>query len=338
MTPEVIGSSSHLVGPLLRFARERGEQVPLAMFGLTEQAYEHDDSPITNLQLGRLFDTVAELLDEPHLGLILPGQLRFERYAVPELAARASATLREALQQWARFASLVHPSIAFGFEEHSGQVHFSHRTVGHPRGLSRHLNEFALAAPMYFARETSGAAPRVLEVHFGHARPRGLSALQAYFGTRTLVFGADGNCLVLDPASLERSQTTADPRLLATVQTFGELALAQRAVSERPVHDRVFALLHAQLSAGDVQIRKLARELHMSVRTLQRRLDEEGTNFATVLDEVKHQLACALVEDPQQPLREIAARLGFGEVASFSRAFKRWTGHSPGSYRDRTHA
>lgn len=326
--------SSHLVGPLLRYALERGERMPLAEFGLSEDACARDDAEITNPQLGRLFDAVAARLGEPHLGLILPGQLRFQRYAVPELAARASATLREALEQWARFAALVHPSISFECVQRGSAVYFSHRTAGFPRGLSRHLNEFAMAAPIHFGRESSGASPRVLEVSFANPRPRSLDALQTYFRTRALQFGADQNQLVLDAASLEQAQSTADARLLATVRSLGELALAQRRESSL-LRDQVALHLRAQLDAGEVQIRKLARELHLSVRTLQRRLDEEGTSFAGVLDDVKRELACALVADPGLPLREVAARLGFGEVASFSRAFKRWTGHAPGAYRSR---
>ena len=318
--------SSHLVGPLLRYARERGELIELARFGLTSEAYAHDEAVISNEQLGHLFDAVATRLDEPHLGLLLPGQLRFERYAVPELAARASATLHEAMQQWARFAGLVHPSISFQLEEADGAVHYTHRTLGHPRGLSRHLNEFALAAAVHFGRETSDSGPRVLAAHFPHARPRSLEQLQTFFRTQALFFGAAFNRLVLEPASLAQAQRTADPRLLATVEALGELALTRTAA---PVSQLVSTRLEEQVRRGQVHIRKLARELHMSVRTLQRRLDEEGTSFAALLDQVKHQLACALVEDPQLSLPEIAALLGFGEVASFSRAFKRWTGITP---------
>jgi AraC-like DNA-binding protein len=332
-SPLAVEQASHLVGPLLRYVRQCGEQIELAAFGLGEAALEGDASPITNVALGRLFDEIARVLDEPHLGLVLPSKLEFQRYAIPELAARASATLRESLVQWVRYASLVHPSIEFSFEEAGGRARFSHRTSGHPRGLSRHLNEFALAAATYFGRQTTDGGPRVLEAHFVHARPRSLDVLQAFFKTPELLFGADANTLVIDSASLDRPQRTADARLLATVQSLGQRSLENHTPARSGVRALVANQLLAQLAGGEVRIRRLARELHMSVRTLQRRLDEEGTSFAGVLDEVRQEQARALVRMPDLPLAEVAHRLGFAEFATFSRAFKRWTGVAPGAFR-----
>jgi len=238
------------------------------------------------------------------------------------------------MQQWSRYSALVHPGVEFGFDESGGVAHFSQRTLGHPRGLSRHLNEFALAAAVHFSRETSGVGPRVLEVHFVHARPRGLEPLRTFFKTDALHFGALTNTLVLDAASLDRPQLTADARLLATIAALGQEALADRAPSVDSVRARVAVQLRAQLEQGEVRIRPLARALHMSVRTLQRRLGEEGTSFAAIVDEVRHELSCQLVRRADLSLVEIATKLGFAEFATFSRAFKRWTGVAPGAYRN----
>jgi AraC-like DNA-binding protein len=84
----------------------------------------------------------------------------------------------------------------------------------------------------------------------------------------------------------------------------------------------------AALSADTV-----AAELHMSARTLHRRLEAEGTRFGEVLDRVRERRARRLLEDPAMPLAEIAYRSGFADLATFSRAFKRWTGIAPGAFR-----
>jgi AraC-like DNA-binding protein len=325
--------ASHLVGPLLRYAREREYAADLTRYGLLADAWTRDASPITDQALGRLFDDLAIALDEPHLGLILPASLRFQRYALPELAARASATLRDAMREWTRFSALIHPAIEFTLEERGALAHLRHRMLGHPRGLSRHLNEFALAAAVHGMRETSGVGPSIVEVHFVHARPRVLGPLREFFGTSTLCFGALANELAIDAASLDRAQLTADARLLATVTALGEGALAAQPVQLDSLRTRVAAQVREQLHRGEVRIRPLARALHLSVRTLQRRLGEEGTSFAGLVDQVRQEEARALVQRSDLSLATVAAHLGFAEFATFSRAFKRWTGMAPGAYR-----
>jgi hypothetical protein len=130
-------------------SRAREHAPELARYGLDADALTRDESPITSEALGRWFDDLALALGEPNLGLILPAKLRFERYSLPELAARASATLRDGLQQWLRFSALIHPGIEFAFEERDELARWSHHSSGHPRGLSRHLNEFTLAAALH---------------------------------------------------------------------------------------------------------------------------------------------------------------------------------------------
>jgi len=71
----------------------------------------------------------------------------------------------------------------------------------------------------------------------------------------------------------------------------------------------------------------------MSSRTLQRRLEREDTTFTEVLDGVREELARSLLPDHALSLAEIAYRIGFSDLATFSRAFKRWTGKPPGQFR-----
>jgi AraC-like DNA-binding protein len=73
--------------------------------------------------------------------------------------------------------------------------------------------------------------------------------------------------------------------------------------------------------------------MKMSSRTLQRRLEDEGVRFSVLLDEVRERASKKLLRDETLPLAEIAWRVGFSALATFTRAFKRWTGMPPGAYR-----
>ena len=86
-----------------------------------------------------------------------------------------------------------------------------------------------------------------------------------------------------------------------------------------------------QLPGADAH--RVSRALNMSVRSLQRKLAQEGTSFKAILDESRHQLALQYVRDSELPLREITGRLGFSDPGNFARAFRRWEGISPNRYR-----
>lgn len=91
--------------------------------------------------------------------------------------------------------------------------------------------------------------------------------------------------------------------------------------------------LEAALETGDIGIDRIARGLGYSRQTLYRRLKEEGTTYERLLDGLRRRLALRLVRDHGLSVKEIAYRLGFSDPAAFSRAFKRWTGASPGEMR-----
>jgi AraC-like DNA-binding protein len=309
-------TASHLVGALVAFARERGVELAPPAASLAPKAF------------GAFLDEVATALEEPHLGLVMPGALRFARYEIPELAARSSATLREAMQRLVKYSALLSDSVTFNLSEGT----FSHRVAGHPRGVSRHLNEFAMAMGVHQCLALTGKPMRVREVRFVNARPSGdLERLRQYFGTTALRFGHAENALSFDPEVLDAKVLTADPRLLATVEGMADAAIGKRAAGSFAA--AVERRLREQLEVGEHNVRRLALSLHMSTRTLQRRLDAEGTRYADLLDGVREALARELVAAPQPSLSEVAFRLGFSEFATFARAFKRWTGSAPGAFR-----
>ncbi len=97
--------------------------------------------------------------------------------------------------------------------------------------------------------------------------------------------------------------------------------------------EKVKAVIVELLPSGQVTDAKVAHELFMTPRTLQRRLKERGTTFKSLLTEVRHELATHYLRDGRYSLSEISYLLGFSELSAFSRAFKRWAGVAPSAYR-----
>ena len=107
-------------------------------------------------------------------------------------------------------------------------------------------------------------------------------------------------------------------------------------LDKNDVVQRVRAAIIDQLPSGKVTDATIASTLNRTDRTLQRQLKKEGTTFKTLLNEIRNELAQNYICDSQLSLTEISFMLGFSELSSFSRAFKRWAGESPVKYRQKT--
>src|SRR5262249_48793434 len=147
-----------------------------------------------------------------------------------------------------------------------------------------------------------------------------------------MAFGETDSGFALENDALDRPMRDGDPKMLATVEPLVEDELRRLPRATTPFGARLAAHLEGALpEASDGEV--VAWRLHMSARTLQRRLEQERTSFSEVLDGVRLELARRRLADPATTLAEVAAVLGFSDLATFSRAFKRWTGEPPGQWR-----
>ena len=99
--------------------------------------------------------------------------------------------------------------------------------------------------------------------------------------------------------------------------------------------DRVQSIITNEFRGGDPSLDRIADQLGLTPRTLQRKLHELGTSHNELLDHMRRQLAMRYLREPEMAICEVAYLLGFSESSSFHRAFKRWTGVTPKEYRER---
>jgi AraC-like DNA-binding protein len=325
---------SALVPALLRYLEARGADVTLVSLRveLDRSIASSDEALVTPGVAYALLDLASETLGEPHLGLALPEALAFRGMGLAELAARASPTVRGALERIARYAPLILPQLECALEEDEVEARFRQRTRGRARGAGRTANEYALSYALVQCRRESGEALSVSRVWFAHARTPDLLPICRFFGTDDVAFGAPDSGFALDRALLDAPMRGGDARLLVTAEGLADAALRAQPRARAIAH-AVMARVEALLPEGGASIEAVARAMHMSPRTLQRRLEEEQTRFGELLEEVRARVARVLLRHPSLGLAEVAARLGFADLATFSRAFKRWTGMPPGQWR-----
>jgi AraC-like DNA-binding protein len=326
-------SPSSLVPAILRSALPLGIDVEsLAWrFDLPPDVLTREEVTVAADTAHELLQAIARSSADDDLALRLSGRLTWRRIALADLVVRASATVRDALGRLARWAPLVHDGLAGALEEDDAVGRFRVRTPRRPRGLGRFVHELALAHAFGEARSGTGDDLVATRVWFAHPRPPRLTALAAFFGTGDLAFGCEDSGFALPGVALPRGLRAADPRTVETVEPLVDQSIAELPPASS-LAQRVARRIGTTLPGG-VDVREVARAMHMSARTLQRRLEDEGTRFTEVLDRARLDAARLLLDDPNRSLIDVALRVGFSDLASFSRAFKRWTGKPPGQWR-----
>jgi AraC-like DNA-binding protein len=167
-----------------------------------------------------------------------------------------------------------------------------------------------------------------LQTSFDGERARALRAVLPGVDLRT---GAARHELVVDRAALDAPLPQADPVTAAALERqCAELLDRRRARSG--VAAAVRAKLLADLAAPP-SMDEVAASLHVDARTLRRRLADEGTSFRALAGEVRGTIATELLRASGLTVQEVAARLGYHDAAGFSRAYRRWTGTTPGRAR-----
>ncbi|NWG74088.1 MAG: AraC family transcriptional regulator [Rubrivivax sp.] len=279
----------------------------------------------------RLWDRAADLAADPLFGLHAAAAIRPGAFDVLDYAVRTAPDLRTALQRLARYNRLVHDVATFEVIPAAERaVRVEHRFAG--ARPCRQAVEFTLASLVVVASQIGGRLVQALAVEFAHRAAGPAEAYRAVFGVAPR-FGAPASCLVLAGEVLDRPVPGADAALSRIVTAHAEQLLAAQAPAHGDLAARVRRQLAEGMAHGPMTLGQVARQLHLSERSLQRRLDAEGTRFADLVDEVRRELALRYVADERLTLGEVAFLLGFAEPSPFHRAFRRWTGTTPAAAR-----
>ena len=163
-----------------------------------------------------------------------------------------------------------------------------------------------------------------------HAPPACEEAYRDFFNA-PVFFTAAGDCILLPLDAVDRALPGTNPQFARIHDQLNVDYLAQ--LRKGDLGHRVKAGILDALPSGSVANEQVAKDLGMSVRSLQRKLAEESTSFRDLLDASRQEMALGYIRDPGIELSEIAFLLGFSDQSAFSRAYKRWTGETPNEVR-----
>ena len=323
------------MGPFLSWLRARGQDPgPLIQdFQLPSdtEALPEVTLPLTTLRA--FLEAAEQCSGDAFLGLHVAQAFKRGTYGLVEYIARASPTLRETFHRLARYMALLNDRMVASFEEDASMGTFTYGVPGEPLSYGRHANEFGLALFVHVGRQLTGQPWNPLAVTFAHPAPPDFAPLTAHFGV-TPSFGGGMNVLTLAASTLDRSVTSGDPVLLSVLERAAGTPPPREAEPALPDFvQRVHEAIRSSLRDGAPKMEALAKQLHVSARTLQRRLAEHRTTFQDAVDAVRCERARQYLRDPHLGVSEVAFLLGYSDLSTFDRAFKRWTGKTPREFR-----
>jgi AraC-like DNA-binding protein len=289
---------------------------------------------LTTEQLFALWRAIGEVSSNTAIGLLLGTESKIERFHPVSLAALSTETFGSAVEQMARFKQLTCPEEILQ-EKDNEEWSIQFRWLLADEVEPPVLIECCFAWVLSVARQGTGTRISPLRVEFVQPRAH-VKTIERHFGC-PVVCGAPRNTIVFRAADAKRPFVTRNAELLAMLAPQFEEELRQQSGDEN-FAERVRGAIQQKLTGRRPTIEDVADALHISSRTLQRRLQDEGSSFQRVLEEARHQLARHYLNNSVLELNEAAYLLGYEDGNSFVRAFRGWEGVPPARWREQQRA
>jgi len=284
----------------------------------------------------RLTDTAAEaaarLIPDPAFALRAARCWHPSDLGALGHAWLASSTLRTALQRLERYNRVLGEKVRYRLvrEERGLRMVFDHRRKESP--VAALATDYALSVLMDMCRMNFGASLRPLEVTLWRPLPADPSPWENFYGGRVR-FGEARNSILLARRDVDAPLSIANRQIAGAMDVMLARQLAE--LDRTNVAARCKAELLERLASGESPGVDMAKILHMSRRTLQRKLAEADLTYQKLVDDTRRDLALRYIEDPAKSITEITFLLGFSGQSAFTRAFRRWTGKAPSDFRAR---
>lgn len=282
-------------------------------------------------KIDNLWDEANSVIDDPCFGLKCAEYWHPTYFGTLGYAMLESKTIRDSLQRLYRFHKILTGDDYITLEENKTEETFRIVITGEDNIKDKTSSEDSSMAMFLMICRVNYITPlNPVYLNLQHPAPACIEKYHDFFQC-PVNFKAMESSLAFSLDTVDRQLPAIDEQLL---QIKDQLLLNQiENLDKGNFINKINKIISEQLSSGNICIAAVAKELHMSSRTMQRILKQQNTTFATLLDEVRMNLAKYYVSDVRSDLTEIAFLLGFSEQSTFSRAFKRLTGQSPSQYR-----
>jgi AraC-like DNA-binding protein len=304
--------------------------------GLPQGSVNRPRVLLTTEELFALWRAIGEVSANPAIGLLLGTENKTERFHPVSLAALSCENFGAAVDQMARYKQLTCPEEIEQKKNDNDDDKNKEWSIQFRWLLADEIEppvliECCFAWVLSVARHGTGTRLSPLRVEFVEPRAH-IKTIERHLGCQ-VVCGAERNAIIFRASDAQRPFVTRNAELLAMLAPQFEEELKQESADENFV-ERVRIAVQQKLTGRRPTIEDIADALHVSSRTLQRRLQDEGSSFQGVLEEARHQLARHYLNNSVLELNEAAYLLGYEDANSFVRAFRTWEGVPPARWRE----
>jgi AraC-like DNA-binding protein len=277
-----------------------------------------------------LMRALAERIADPAFGLQAARCWHPSNLGTLGYAWLSSSTLRDALKRLVRYWHIVIADVTVTLDETSNGVEFIHAPPELGMPVDGIRGDIVISMLYGMCRVNCGHAFSPRRVAFRHPAPAEPRQYEAFFGC-PVAFAADANRLLIGPAEADQPLPTGNRAIAAAHDSILVEQLTR--LDKANVVARSRASLLERMTLGEFSANDIARDLHMSRRSLQRRLAEADVSYQALLDDTRRDMALRYMHDPTKTATDVAFLLGYSQQSGFTRAFRRWTGMSPSEYR-----
>jgi AraC-like DNA-binding protein len=330
----VVGEGQVRVGPLMALPQVLDDlgadtDALLTDEGWQRADFEDPESVVPVRVLGRVLRRAAQATGCDHLGVRVGRRVSLSALGALGFLMQSSPTVADALQALGAHLQVHDRAAVVTLEAGPTNCRLGYRITVPDVEQADQLYCVAALAGVRIMQALCGGNWRAQEVSLPFPPPNDVAPLREAFGA-PMRFGADRMVLVFPAADLARPLATADALLhrmmserIAELETLAPEGLA----------GEVRQWLRTMVFAAGCTPRVMAARLGIPVRTLNRRLAEQGTSVRTLRDEVRRDTACHLLAQTARTAGEVGQLLGYSDPAAFTRAFGRWTGLAPARWR-----
>jgi len=321
----------------LRYAQSKGidPETVLEDCRLDTGILQRDNGRIRGEEFQKLLHQLVAVSEDPLMGLNSAHFVQPGSYNVLGYIAMSCATIEEAIQRIPPFERLVGDMGVTTITRGGDDILIDWHCAYTDPSVRPHMIDNVLASWVGYARWLSNndTAPRRILLERESPGESQVISYRRFFGC-PITFGQAHNRIVLPQSLLKMPLRQPDRQLRETLEQHANTQLQALEDTPRSFSTRVIQAIQSQLDLGVARKELIAEALHVTPRTLQRKLTEEGSRYQDLLDTVRESRARACLQDQNLSIQDIAYNLGFADGRSFHRSFKKWTGQTPGAFRE----